>query len=125
MEYHLPESCVEGYEAIEDRFSLPDENDKHVLAAAIKSGASLLLTENTRDFPKETLCRYKVAPVNVDEFFESLLRSFPQECMRSVREVIGSLENPPVSLKQYCSSFEQKGFEGLSRSLLSLFNHTQ
>ena len=41
--------------SLEARLWLPDENDKHVLAAAIASSADLLVTLNKQDFPRATL----------------------------------------------------------------------
>ena len=47
------DTVVTGYERIIDRLTLPDPNDRHVLAAAIVGNADVILTRNMRDFPDE------------------------------------------------------------------------
>ena len=55
MDARFPDSLVRGYEALIESLSLPDANDRHVLAAAIKCGADTIVTSNVKDFPPETL----------------------------------------------------------------------
>lgn len=49
------ESLVSGYEERIPSLSLPDEDNRHVLAAAIEAGAALIVTFNLADFPAATL----------------------------------------------------------------------
>jgi predicted nucleic acid-binding protein len=53
--------------------SLPDANDRHVLAAAIAGGAEALVTLNRSDFPTRTLARYGVILRDPDGFLVELL----------------------------------------------------
>jgi predicted nucleic acid-binding protein len=53
--------------------ALPDPDDRHVLAAAIHSGAQEIITFNMRNFPQETLGSYSVQAVHPDVFVEHLL----------------------------------------------------
>ncbi|MES1250216.1 MAG: PIN domain-containing protein, partial [Chitinophaga rupis] len=47
----FPGSNVAGHESLIDNLSLPDPDDRHVLAAAIKGGAQIIVTANLKDFP--------------------------------------------------------------------------
>lgn len=47
---------------------VPHENDRHVLAAAIRGKADAILTLNKRDFPEECLKDYDVIRMSPDEF---------------------------------------------------------
>jgi predicted nucleic acid-binding protein len=47
----LRDVLVVGYEPLVDAVSLPDPDDRHVLAAAIRARAQLTVTANLRHFP--------------------------------------------------------------------------
>ena len=57
-----PEAEVAVDADLVERLSLPDPDDRHVLAAAIAGGAEVLLTLNRADFPTRTLARHGIAP---------------------------------------------------------------
>ncbi|NOZ52417.1 MAG: PIN domain-containing protein [Gammaproteobacteria bacterium] len=46
---------LEDYEGLIETLDLPDKNDRHVLAAAIASKASNIVTWNLKDFPNRLL----------------------------------------------------------------------
>ena len=46
---------VSGYEPLIEGLKLPDPGDRHVLAAAIKSGAQVIVTRNLKHFPASDL----------------------------------------------------------------------
>lgn len=58
--------------------SLPDQNDLHVLALAIDRPTSLIVTENTRDFPKKALAPFGIHAVTTDRFAVDILESQPE-----------------------------------------------
>lgn len=74
----FPHASVVGWEPLVERVTLPDPHDRHVVAAAWKSGAKVIVTQNVTDFPTETLpAGFRV--VTADAFLLGLLeRSRPQ-----------------------------------------------
>jgi len=55
MNAAVRDCLVEGFEPIIGDLKLPDPGDRHVLAAAVKVGAQVIVTNNLVDFPDEAL----------------------------------------------------------------------
>lgn len=51
MNAHAPNCLAEGYESLIEGLNLPDLDDRHVVAAAIKGQAESIITFNLKDFP--------------------------------------------------------------------------
>ena len=67
LEIHFPDCWVEGDEQL-----IPAMNnhpkDRHVLAAAVRTGAQTIVTFNTKDFPVEALSPWNIEAQTPDEF---------------------------------------------------------
>ncbi len=72
MNQTIPDSVVSGYEARIPALSLPDANDRHVLATAIEARAPLIVTFNLSDFPNAVLRTYGVQAVHPHDFLSGL-----------------------------------------------------
>jgi predicted nucleic acid-binding protein len=72
-----PDAEVAVDPATEARLWLPDPDDVHVLAAAVDGRADVLLTLNTRDFPKRALDAEAILLRHPDEFLTGLLERDP------------------------------------------------
>lgn len=64
----FPDALVENYEPLVDSLTLPDEKDRHVLAAAIKTNANVIITNNTKDFPCDYLSGFGLSAKTADDF---------------------------------------------------------
>jgi predicted nucleic acid-binding protein len=73
MNEAVPDALVENFEPLIDGLKLPDANDRHVLAAAIKCNAQIIVTSNLKDFPPESLEPYGIEAMHPDEFIEHRL----------------------------------------------------
>lgn len=51
MNTAFPDAMVVGFEPLTSSLELPDPGDNHVLAAAIRSHAEVIVTSNIKDFP--------------------------------------------------------------------------
>jgi predicted nucleic acid-binding protein len=49
MNAAVRDCLVTGYESLVEGLKLPDPDDRHVLAAAIKAGAQVIVTDNRKD----------------------------------------------------------------------------
>lgn len=59
---------VTNYEPLIDALQLPDPNDRHVLAAAIRAGAQVIVTSNLKHFPAKDLSGFDIDPKSPDDF---------------------------------------------------------
>jgi len=96
----LPDAMVLGYEHRIDDLNLPDQNDRHVLAAALECGAHMILTFNLRHFPQEALPT-SVAAVHPDTLLSLLVTASRVPVLAAIRKVRRRLANPPMTPAQY------------------------
>jgi hypothetical protein len=97
----FPDAEVCGYEHLIPQMEC-DEKDRHVLAAAIRGGAAVIVTFNLRDFPVGALAPYQIEAVHPDEFLLDQLDLYPQLVAQTVLEVPANYENPPVTVRKFC-----------------------
>mgnify|MGYP002640615052 CR=1 FL=1 len=74
IEIAFPEGEIEVSERLVESLSLPDAKDRHVLAAAIRSRAALIVTNNLKDFPEEELNDYEVEGDGVVQDYAEALK---------------------------------------------------
>jgi hypothetical protein len=83
---------------------LPDSDDRHVLAAAIKGGCQLIVTFNLADFPADTLAPHSVAAMHPDAFLSSLCATDAASVIAAAARVRIRLVNPPMTAADYLSA---------------------
>lgn len=97
---------VIGFDEIEESLTLPDENDRHVLAAAIVSHSDVIVTYNLKDFPKNAIEKYGIEAQHPDDFLMSLLDLNYPQVINSIQSIIKRLKNPPLTADQYLKRLE-------------------
>lgn len=90
-------ACVEGWEIFEATLTLPDPDDRHVVAAAMRGRADAIVTANLRDFPDETLAPLEIAVVHPDDFLLDQLDLAPRVVLDVLREQAAHTRNPPLT----------------------------
>ena len=105
----FPEAMVEGHEGLIPALQLPDEHDRHVLAAAIRAGAQRIVTENLRDFPARILSRYDVEAVSPDQFLASTFELYPSHAMSVLRQMRRNYKHPPMNPGEFLMSLMRVG----------------
>lgn len=92
----FPEALVAGYEPLVSAMT-NDLKDRHVAAAAVKSGAQVIVTNNLKDFQS---LPEGVEAQSADEFLLNLFDLTPDDMAELVRTQAAALKNPPRSLEE-------------------------
>lgn len=109
MDILFPEALISGYEQLIPELPLRDENDRHVLAAAIHGKAQVILTANTKDFPLRVLERYGVTRLTPDQLLLALWAEHEVQLREAAQVVRGKLDNPPVPEEVYLGALKRSG----------------
>lgn len=109
MNEAVPDCLVHGYEPLVEALTLPDPDDRHVLAAAIRAGAQTIVTYNLKDFPAEALDSFGVEAVDPDRFVEQQLDLHEAAVVAVARSHRASLAKPPVDVDSYLDTLSAQG----------------
>jgi predicted nucleic acid-binding protein len=88
---------VTDYQHLIAQIQLPDPDDRHVVAAAIRAEAGVIVTANRQDFPGAALAAYGIRVLSPDEFLTELARTFPQPVLALVQRQAAALRRPPMT----------------------------
>lgn len=108
------ECFVTGHMPLIEGLEMPDENDRHVLAAAIRCSAQVIVTENRRDFPKDLLDEYDVEALGADEMLANTYELFPAEAARALGKVRRRYKNPPMNVSEFLLDLTRVGLPKLA-----------
>ena len=111
MDAHVPFCIVADFAWHNPSLTLPDQDDRHVLAAAIHSGAALIGTFNLADFPTAVLSGYSIEAVHPDEFVCRLIDENADGVIFAMRLHRAALNKPPKDSGQYLATLEQCGLK--------------
>ena len=114
MNQTISNSVVSGYEPLIPNLSLPDANDRHVLAAAIEANATAIVTFNLNDFPIAALSAYHIKPMHPDLFLSALFEGDPNLFLQAVQKHRASLHNPPKDASGYVQTLWGNGLKELA-----------
>ena len=122
MERALPDARVVGVETLIEGLTLPDENDRHVLAVALRAKAEVIVTLNQKDFPASALQKFNIEALHPDDFITDLLDLSPGIALEAVRRQRQSLRHPPLSTDDFLDMLLKQGLNG-TVSVLKGYRH--
>ncbi|MCA3627248.1 MAG: PIN domain-containing protein [Methylobacterium sp.] len=117
MQRAFPEACITGHEPLIDALKLPDANDRHVLAAAIRCGAQHIVTENLKDFPDDVLNEFAVEAIDADEFLSRTFDLYPAAALEALKTMRQAYRNPPFTQSEFVFDLTAKGMPKLASRL--------
>jgi len=121
MKAVLPDADVADYQALIPDLSLPDPDDRHVLAAAIAGKASVIVTWNLKDFPAKALRPHGIAAISPDDFLVGLHSTFPSIFMTSISRARQNLRKTTPSITEFIDAMERQGLKKLCSILRQNF----
>lgn len=109
MDAAVRDCVVSGFEYMIPSIDLPDPDDRHVVAAAIHCGASLIITFNLKDFPDEALKPYNLVAQHPDDFIVDLLGLHLAGVLEAAARHRRALKAPPKTAKEYLDTLLAQG----------------
>lgn len=90
----FPDALVKNYKGLIEHLELPDKDDRHVLAAAIKTNANLIVTNNTKDFPEEYLQSFSLNAKTADDFLTDIIDLNQEQAVAAFKEMVSNRRKP-------------------------------
>lgn len=125
METAFEDAMVAGFdELLGVGALLPDSKDAHVLAAALKTRAAMLVTENLKDFPEAALERLNIEVRSSDAFIADTIALDPGKAVAAIRTMRLRLKKPEKTSEDLLLDMEAMGLveaaDALRPHILSL-----
>lgn len=120
----VPDCMVSGHEHLIESLELPDPDDRHVLAAAIRAGAQAIVTFNLRDFPTASLAAYEVEAIHPDDFVLDLVDLSPAAIISAIQGQSAGLKNPPMTPAEVLDALRKNGLVQSVAKVRELYGET-
>ena len=118
MNAHVRDAIVSDFNHLISGLNLPDPSDRHVLATAIKSRATVIVTSNLKDFPLETTERWGIDVLHSDDFLTNLFRSSQPVFLSVMKRVRSRLITPPKLVDEYLEILHRQGVVATVREII-------
>jgi predicted nucleic acid-binding protein len=102
----FPDAEVTGYEALIPRMT-NHPKDRHVLAAAVRGDAEIIVTANVSDFPAVSRTAYNIGVRHPDDFLLDQLDLYPEKTIACLGHLIEDLRKPPMSTHDFLGRFRR------------------
>lgn len=97
IESAFEEAMVYGFDPLIPSLEAINEKDRHVLAAAIKTCASVIITDNIKDFDAEYCANFDIEPQSADTFIANCIALAPSASIAVLRKMRDRLKNPSIT----------------------------
>ncbi|MDA8264080.1 MAG: PIN domain-containing protein [Actinomycetota bacterium] len=105
----VADCLVVGYEPLIEALKLPDPDDRHVLAAAIRCSAQVIVTSNLKDFPASALEPFNIEAQTPDVFVLHLVELAPERVAAVVQQQASALKSPEVTVDELLDRLSTRG----------------
>lgn len=116
----FPDAMVKNYQELVSTLSLPDKRDCHVLAAAIKSNANLIVTDNLKDFEPDYLSKFGLFAKSADDFITDTIDLNPKVAKEAFVTMVAHRTKPSLDQYQILEILRNRGLKNAANYLHSL-----
>jgi predicted nucleic acid-binding protein len=109
MNSSIRDCLVRGFEPLIEAVKLPDPDDRHVLAAAIRAKAQMIVTSNLKDFPLDDIGGWDIEAKSPDDFVLAQIDLNQQAVYGAVQRIADSRRNPPDTIDDVLTQLERSG----------------
>jgi hypothetical protein len=109
MNSAIRDALVSGYESLLAGLNLPDPGDRHVLAAAIRCGAQVIVTRNLKDFPASRLDEWGIVARSPDDFVLDQIGINDRAVASCIQQIADSRTQPPEEVEDILFQLERDG----------------
>jgi hypothetical protein len=117
MDAAIHDAAITGYMDLIEGLTLPDPEDRHVLAAAIVGGADVIVTLNLKHFPAESLEPYGIEAQHPDTFLVHQRGLDEGRFLQCVRRCRRRMKNPEKTADEYLVGLRKAGLAMLAAEL--------
>ena len=104
----FPDAMVDGYQARIDGMTC-DPKDRHILDAAVRANAEVLVTFNVKHFPDSSVEGYEIEIVHPDDFLLDQLDLYPKLVVDSLVRLTTLYRAPPVTMDELLEMLIRSG----------------
>lgn len=108
MNASIRDCLVDGYQHLIPCLTLPDQDDRHVVAAALHARVDVIVTFNLADFPRGILGPMRIEAQHPDEFIHHLFDLDTAAVVIAAQKCRRSLKKPPKSAEEYLATLERQ-----------------
>lgn len=109
MNTAVPDAMITGFESLIDSVDLPDVDDRHVVAASVRSNSEIIVTFNLKDFPEPALDAFGIEALHPDDFVMDLFDLNRALVLSAVTTQRSNLRRPPLSVDEYLEALLRQG----------------
>ena len=102
--------------------SLPDPDDRHVLAAAYNGQADVIVTFNLKDFPSGQLGKLSLTACHPDQFLTDVTNAHPTRAAQAMNQLVESKRRPVRTMDEELTHLTRTGIPRFADAIHSILS---